>query len=125
MNSNEFKGRKGQKRLRELNGRIEQLLQATEPQYAGSPEMSYILRSLPDPYVRLYFAEAYHKLDRYWSGMKDYGFLRLCQWWIGQQKLTELNRAEVDAMLDRILPAVERQMIRKQESADGSHDNRK
>ncbi|MBQ6402097.1 MAG: hypothetical protein IJI20_07430 [Firmicutes bacterium] len=124
MDSNQFKGRKGQKRLREINGRIDQLLQATEPQYIDSEELSYILRSLPDPLVRLYFAEAYNKLDRYWSGMKDYGFLRLCQWWISRNNLTELNRAQVDAMFNRILPAMERQMIRKQESADGSNDNR-
>ena len=75
MNSDQFKGRKGQKRLRELNERIDRILGETNERYQSSDEMSFILRSMPDPMVRLWFVSAYRVLDRHWGGIKDYGFL--------------------------------------------------
>ena len=118
MNSDQFKGRKGQKRLRELNERIDRILGETNERYQSSDEMSFILRSMPDPMVRLWFVSAYRVLDRHWGGIKDYGFLRLCQRWIQRKRLEEMSRPEAETMLSTILPAHEMQKVRERLAAE-------
>ncbi len=100
-----YKGRKGQKLLRELNGKIEAILKSGPDMYAESPEMDQILQSLTDPQDKLYFLERFQSLDRIWSGTLNYGLLRLCVKWIRIKKLQSMTRADVDVMLRDILPA--------------------
>ena len=112
MDSKQFKGRKGQKRLKELNDRIEQTLSMTDEHARTSTEMELILRSIPDPFVRLSFAEAIKGLDDMWSGIRTPGFLRLCANWVRRKKLTELDGRKIDEMFMDILPAAEMQKVR-------------
>lgn len=112
MDSKQFKGRKGQKRLKELNDRIEQTLSMTDEHARTSTEMELILRSIPDPFTRLEFAEAFRGLDDMWHGIRTIGFLRLCGEWIRRKKLTELDGRKIDEMFMEILPALEMQKVR-------------
>ena len=112
MDKNQFKGRKGQKRLKELNEKIDQYLQQTDEHAAKSPQMELIMRSIPDPLAREFFADRYRVLDQFWGGIKTMGFLRLCEGWIRRKKLTELDKQNIEDMFIDILPAEEMQRIR-------------
>ena len=112
MNNDQFKGRKGQKRLKELNDKIEQYIRQTDEHAASSPQMELIMGSIPDPIVREFFADRYRVLDHFWGGVKTMGFLRLCETWIRRKELTELNKQNVEEMFIDILPAEEMQRIR-------------
>ena len=112
MDSKQFKGRKGQKRLKELNERIAQSLSMIDEHAAKSTEMELILRSVPDPFARQAFVEMVRGLDDYWNGIRTCGFLRLCGEWIRRKKLTELDGRKIDEMFAEILPALEMQKVR-------------
>ena len=112
MDNNQFKGRKGQKRLKELNERIDSILKQTDDHAAKSPSMELIMRSIPDPLVKEYFVERYRSLDHYWAGMQTIGFLRLCEGWIRRKKLTTLEQQNIDEMFMDILPAEAMQRVR-------------
>lgn len=112
MEDRQFKGRKGQKRLKELNERIEQTLSLTDGHAAGSQEMEFILKSIPDPVTRLGFLESYRILDDFWGGIQSIGFIRLCARWIKGKKLTQMDRQKIDEMFLDILPTEEIQKIR-------------
>lgn len=107
MEDKQFKGRKGQKRLRELNERIEQTLSMMDEHSAKSQEMELMLRSIPDPNVRLELAEACKRLDDHWNGIRTCGFLRLCAQWIKRKKITELDGRKIEEMASEILPTEE------------------
>ena len=107
MEDKQFKGRKGQKRLKELNERIEQTLAMTDEYAAGSKEMELLLRSIPDPITRLSFVESVRVLDDHWKGIRTYGFLRLCAEWTRRKKLTELDGGKITEMVGEILPTEE------------------
>lgn len=113
MEDNRFKGRKGKKRLREINEHIEQMLGETEERYVRSGEMQAILEAITDPEVKLYFVTAYHQLYRKWHGMKIYGLLRLCRRWMNAKKITELRKSDVETMLEDILPSEDLQAVRQ------------
>ena len=112
MDNNQFKGRKGQKRLKELNEKIDNHLQQTDEYARNSEEMQRILMSIPDPIMKEYFVDRYRVLDNYWGGIKTIGFVRLCDRWISRKKLTEMSRSEIDEMFADVLPAEEMQRIR-------------
>lgn len=112
MDNSMYKGRKGQKLLRELNQKIEQLIGQCDEHAASSSEMELILRTIPDPNVRIFFLESLAMLDRFWSGIKTVGFLRLCADWIRRKKLTEMDRQKIEAMFMDILPSEEMQRVR-------------
>lgn len=112
QSDDKFKGRKGQKLLKELNERIEQSLQQTDEHAAKSQEMELILRSIPDPEARLYFVESYAILDRHWNGIKDTGFLRLCAAWIRRKKETDMDRQKIEDMFMDVLPSEDMQKVR-------------
>lgn len=112
MDNKQFKGRKGQKRLKELNERIEQTLSMIDEYAATSSEMGLLLRSIPDPVTRLGFVEACRVLDDFWSGIRTCGFLRLCAEWVRRKKLTELDGRKIDEMFAEFLPALEMQKVR-------------
>ena len=118
MDINQFKGRKGQKRLKELNERIDGLLLQTDEYAAKSPEMEAILRSISDPLVKEYFVERYKTLDTFWGGIRKIGFLRLCVRWMKRKKITGLDRKFVDEMFMTVLPAEEMQQIRNAANGD-------
>lgn len=107
MESKEFKGRKGQKRLKELNERIDQDLSMMDEHARTSSEMELLLRSIPDPNTRLRIVESIKKLDDHWNGIQTIGFLRLCAEWMRRKKLTELDGRKADEMVAEILPAEE------------------
>ena len=113
MDDNRFKGRKGQKRLREINADIDRRLGETEQRYLQTEEMQAIMAVLGDVLVKQYFVTAYHALVRSWHGMKTYGFLRLCRRWIAAKKITELTRSDVDGMLQDILPQADLETVRQ------------
>ena len=112
MDNNQFKGRKGQKRLKELNERIDSILKQTDDHAANSPSMELIMRSIPDPLVKEYFVERYRSLDHFWTGMQTIGFLRLCEVWIRRKKLATLDQQNIDEMFVDILPADAMQRVR-------------
>ena len=102
-----YKGRKGRKRLQEIEDQIRQMHQDTGNVYDGYEEMQKLESLLPDPEVRLYFLKYLRDLDAMWHGVQTYGFLRLCGKWVRQKKIEELNQPEVDAMLESLLPSKE------------------
>lgn len=112
---NQFKGRKGQKRLKELNDSIEYQIRQTDAHAAETSEMELILRSIPDPNDRLYYVQKYRVLDHFWGSIKTVGFLRLAAAWIHREKATELNRQKIDEMFAAILPSEELQKLRTPE----------
>ena len=102
-----YKGRKGRKRLQEIEDQIQQMHRDTGNVYDGYEEMQKLESLLPDPEVRLYFLKYLRDLDAMWHGVQTYGFLRLCGKWVRQKKIDELNQPEVDAMLESLLPSKE------------------
>ncbi len=102
-----YKGRKGRKRLQEIEGQIGQMLRDTGNIYDESEEMQNLDKLLPDPEVRLYFLKYFRDLDALWHGVQTYGFLRLCGKWVRQKGIEELNQPEIDAMLESLLPSKE------------------
>lgn len=112
MDSNLYKGRKGQKRLKEINAKTEQFFAKTDQRYMQSEEMKTILERLNDPLVKLYFARVFHFLDSSWQGTRTPGLLRLCRRWINTKNAGELTRDQIDAMLQDILPSDRMQQLR-------------
>lgn len=113
MDSNLYKGRKGQKRLKEINAKTDQFFSRTDQRYMETEEMKAILDRLRDPLVRLYFARAFHHLDSSWQGTRTPGLLRLCRRWINAKNVAELTRETIDAMLQDILPSARMQDLRE------------
>lgn len=108
-----YKGRKGRKRLQEINAAIEQLRRDTGNLYDETEEMKEIDSCLPDPEVKMYFLRVFRDLDAIWSGVETFGFLRLCGKWIRFRKIEELTRENIEEMLESILPSGDLQRLRE------------
>ena len=106
-----YKGRKGRKKLQAILDETARLRAETGNYYAEYEEMQLIDSLLPDPAVKLYFTKYYRDLDRMWSGVETYGFLRLCGKWIRQNQIEELTQPDIDAMLESLLPSWEWTML--------------
>ena len=100
-----YKGRKGRKRLQEIETEIQRLLGETGNRYDATEEMQLLESLLPDPEVRLYFTKRYRDLDKLWSGTLTSGFLRLCGKWIRQKQIEEFDREQIDQMMESLLPS--------------------
>lgn len=112
-----YKGRKGQKKLREINERIDQICADTIERYDAYQEMDQIRGHLQDPEVLLYFTECYQKLDMIWSGALNAGLLRLCGKWIRSRNIEEMTAGDVDEMLRELLPSDDWRRLKEGESA--------
>lgn len=106
-----YKGRKGRKRLKEVQESIEQMHRETGGWYDDTEEMKGLEDLMPDPEVRLYFLKYFRDLDAMWNGVESYGFLRLCGKWTRQNQVLELDQPNIDAMLESILPSKEWKLL--------------
>ena len=102
-----YKGRKGRKQLKALLDEIDHVYGETGNLYRDYEEMQLLESMLPDPVVKLYFAKYFRDLNAMWSGVENYGFLRLCGKWIRTNGVQELTQPDVDQMLESLLPSQE------------------
>lgn len=106
-----YKGRKGRKKLKAIYDEISRLRTETGNRYDDYEEMQLIESRIFDPQMQLYFLRYYRDLDRIWSGVETYGFLRLCGKWIRQKGIEELTQPDIDEMIESLLPTKEWKLL--------------
>lgn len=103
-----YEGRKGQKRLKAIERQINSVNEEFDHRYADSPEMRYL--SGESGQIRwigmagLIFAMAQRDVSFKWSGMMDYGFIRLCAKWLDDRDIDTVTEETAVAMMKDILP---------------------
>lgn len=102
-----YKGRKGRKRLQEIEGALNQIRQGMGNVYDDCEEMRLLETCMPDPELLLYFMRYLGELDAFWHGAETYGLLRLCAAWVREHEAAELSQPDVDDMLESLLPSAE------------------
>ena len=108
-----YKGRKGRKKLQEIEAALAQIRQQMGNVYDDCPEMKLLESCMPDPELQLYFMNYLRELDAMWHGVETYGLLRLCAGWIRKYEATELAQPDVDDMLESLLHSGEwKQLVR-------------
>lgn len=101
---NVYEGRKGQRRLKAIEKHINRVNDEFDHNYTDSPEMKYLEEELSwQGMSRLIFAMAQRNVHFKWSGMRDYGYIRLCKWLDGNE-LKVVTDDAATAMIRDILP---------------------
>ncbi len=101
-----YEGRKGQKRLKAIEKQIKRISQEFDHNYSDTPEMRYLDEEIRwDPMARLIFILARRNVYFKWTGLRDYGFIRLCRKWVTENRITYLDPEAASNMIGDILPA--------------------
>ncbi|NLD19535.1 MAG: hypothetical protein GX663_04720 [Clostridiales bacterium] len=106
LNSGGFEGRRGQKRLREIENQIEAFRAEINCAYDDTPEMIFLQEQvLWEERAKLHFTIALKDVHTQWDAVRDYGFIRLSVKWIKDRKQQAVMQGDVIAMVKDILPA--------------------
>ena len=100
-----YEGRKGQKRLRAIEKQIVSVREEFDNRYADSPEMKYLSSQIQwVGTAGLIFIMAQRDVNFKWTGLMDYGFIRLCKRWLEEHGLQSVTSEETADMMRDILP---------------------
>lgn len=100
-----FEGRRGSKRLKAIERRLEKVLSEFENDYENTPEMHFLQENVRwEGTAELIFAMAMRNVHFTWDGVRDYGFLRLCMSWIEEENINTMTPKSVATMTRSILP---------------------
>ena len=103
---NLYEGRRGQKRLRTIERHIQRINGEFEHNYEDTAEMSYLRDEAGwEGTSRLVFTIAQRNVHFQWSGLRDYGFIRLCRQCMAGRRIDVMDEQTVCDMLADILPA--------------------
>lgn len=103
---NVYEGRKGQRRLKAIEKQLNRVNEEFDHNYADSPEMRYLEEEMNwHGTSKLIFTIAQRNVHFKWSGMRDYGYIRLCKRWLDGNELKTVTADAAAAMIGDILPA--------------------
>ena len=99
-------GIRGHKLAKTVEKQIEKVSGEFQPQYSGVPEMLYLENEIRwEGPSKLIFLMAQRNVNFAWNGIRDYGFIRLCQKWVRGNDVKVMDAAAAISMIRSILPA--------------------
>lgn len=105
MEQNIYEGRKGQKRLKVIEKQIKRINEEFEHNYTNTSEMTYLEEEIRwEGTSKLIFSIAQRNVNFKWNGLRDYGFIRLCRRWIGENGIQVMTPEITAGMMGDILP---------------------
>lgn len=100
-----FEGRRGQKRLKQIERQLEQVFGEFNTDYENSDEMYFLRKKIQwEGTAELMFAMAMRNVHFTWSGLRDLGFLKLCVKWTEKNGLSVIMPKDAEEMIQSILP---------------------